>query len=331
MMVRLVALLYLSGVGLMLLALALPHDGKMHEVGVAVLAGATAAVGGALLLFARRARTWTLHAALAGGSLQAGAAVYLSGIGTGVFALMFIWVAIVAAFCFSRRIAGAHLAFLLTAYAVGLAAVESEGFPPLTRWLLTAFALLAPLLAVSWLVEGLDREEAQRADAEMLARTDDLTGLPNRRWLYDELGREMARAERQGFEIWAAVIDLDHFKSFNDRFGHLAGDHFLIEAGNEWRSVLRVSDFLARSGGEEFVLLLPDCSAHVAAEVIDRVRAATPLAQTCSVGYARWDRQESGSDLIGRADRALYEAKAAGRDRAVSAEPQTSLVLIPGA
>ena len=330
-MVQLVAMLYLCGVALMLLALGLPHPVEIDEAGIGVLAGVTALTAGLLLVMKGRARIWAVHAALVGGSLQVCAAVYFSGMAVGVFPPMFVWVVILASFFFPGRHGLYHLIFLLLGYAAGTYLVGLGEVEPYTRWFLNAFALGIAWASVSWLVVGLTREKEQRDDAELLARTDELTGLPNRRWLHDELGREIARAQRQGFEIWAAVIDLDHFKQFNDRFGHAAGDALLSEAANEWRSVLRVSDFLARTGGEEFVLLLPDCDRAGAHEVIERLRAATPLAQTCSAGYVRWDRIESGYDLIKRADVALYRAKASGRDRSETrdADPERVLVRAP--
>lgn len=330
-MTQMAGMLYLCGVALMVLAIALPHPVAIDEFGLGMLAAATALASGLLLLGKARARAWTVHAALVGGSLQVCASMYFSGMATGVFTPMFVWVVILASFFFPGRRAFYHLTFLLFAYGAGIYFLDQGGFEPFTRWILNAFALSIAWGSVSWLVLGLNREKEQRDDAERLARTDELTTLPNRRWLHDELGREIARAQRQGFEIWAAVIDLDHFKKFNDRFGHAAGDALLREAANEWRSVLRVSDFLARTGGEEFVLLLPDCDRAGAEEVIERVREATPLAQTCSVGYARWDRIESGEDLIKRADVALYRAKASGRDRSETrdSDPRRPLARSP--
>jgi diguanylate cyclase (GGDEF)-like protein/PAS domain S-box-containing protein len=155
-----------------------------------------------------------------------------------------------------------------------------------------------------------EREELVR-ELDSQARTDPLTSLPNRRWLPDELQRELTRAERQNFELCLAVIDLDQFKHFNDRNGHQAGDELLREAADRWRSALRTSDFLARYGGDEFIALLPDCAPEEAETVIDRLRAATPGGQTSSAGIAIWDREEPPAALIARADAALYEAKAA--------------------
>ena len=149
------------------------------------------------------------------------------------------------------------------------------------------------------------------------ARTDPLTQAPNRRWLADELPREMARASRQGHDLCVAVIDVDHFKRFNDRHGHGAGDALLVEAHQHWRAALRAGDSLVRYGGEEFVIVLPACSLHEAEEVIERLRTVTPAGQTCSAGIAAWDGQEDPQRLIDRADAALYAAKAAGRDRTI--------------
>jgi diguanylate cyclase (GGDEF)-like protein/PAS domain S-box-containing protein len=156
--------------------------------------------------------------------------------------------------------------------------------------------------------------EALLARAEAMARTDELTGIANRRAIYEEIRRELSRAQRMGYEVSLAMLDLDHFKAFNDEWGHLAGDHLLREAAAAWRTAVRVSDFIGRYGGEEFVVLLPSCSPADALDVIERVRAATPAGQTVSAGIAAWAGSESAESLLRRADRALYEAKRAGRD-----------------
>jgi diguanylate cyclase (GGDEF)-like protein/PAS domain S-box-containing protein len=165
------------------------------------------------------------------------------------------------------------------------------------------------------------RERAElMARMEQLALTDELTGLPNRRAWDDELARELARAKRHQERLSVAMIDLDHFKEFNDEHGHQAGDHLLREAASAWRPAVRASDFVARYGGEEFAVLLPGCPPASATEVVDRIRAATPMGETCSAGIAAWDGEESAASLVSRADAALYEAKRAGRDRTVLAE-----------
>ena len=178
------------------------------------------------------------------------------------------------------------------------------------------------------MVELLGAEAAvaiSRADLlgqlEHLARTDGLTGLPNRRHWEQQLPRELARAERDRLRICVAMLDLDHFKRYNDRRGHLAGDRLLVEATQAWRRALRPYDVLARFGGEEFSLILPGCDLADAVVLVERLRAAMPAGESCSAGIAEWDGGESAEALVGRADAALYGAKRAGRDRAVIASP----------
>ncbi|MFL5866068.1 MAG: diguanylate cyclase domain-containing protein, partial [Thermoleophilaceae bacterium] len=158
-----------------------------------------------------------------------------------------------------------------------------------------------------------EREQLVRK-LDSQAHTDPLTSLPNRRWLRDELEREMDRAERQEFDLCLALIDLDHFKHYNDRHGHQAGDELLREAAESWRSGLRTSDFLARYGGDEFIALLPACDPEEAKDVIERMRAATPAGLTTSAGIATWDHREPAAALIARADAALYGVKASRGD-----------------
>ena len=152
-----------------------------------------------------------------------------------------------------------------------------------------------------------------------IARTDDLTGLPNRRAWDRELEREIARARREASPLTVAMVDLDYFKAYNDRNGHQAGDRVLKQAAGAWRGVLRDTDLLARYGGEEFAIALPSCDGSSAMKLVERLRAVTPDGQSCSAGVAAWNGVENPDQLVGRADRALYEAKAAGRDRTVAA------------
>jgi diguanylate cyclase (GGDEF)-like protein/PAS domain S-box-containing protein len=164
-----------------------------------------------------------------------------------------------------------------------------------------------------------EEREALIAENQKLARSDALTGLPNRRALDDQLPREMARTLRSATELCLAIIDVDHFKAYNDTHGHLAGDAVLRDCAAAWDGALRGEDTILRFGGEEFLVVLPDCGAEDGAEIIERLRAATPDGQTCSAGLAVWRPGESVDELVARADRALYEAKESGRDRLVSA------------
>jgi diguanylate cyclase (GGDEF)-like protein len=113
------------------------------------------------------------------------------------------------------------------------------------------------------------------------------------------------------------MLDLDHFKRYNDRQGHQAGDRLLKRVAGAWTAELRATDILVRYGGEEFALALPGCGLEDATTTVERLRAVIPSGQTCSAGIAAWDGEELATELLDRADRALYEAKRSGRDRTV--------------
>jgi diguanylate cyclase (GGDEF)-like protein len=115
------------------------------------------------------------------------------------------------------------------------------------------------------------------------------------------------------------MLDLDHFKRFNDARGHQAGDKLLEGAARAWAALLRPTDTLARYGGEEFALLLPHCDTDTAEAIVAPLLAAVPDGQTASCGIAEWDGAESVEALTARADAALYMAKRGGRARAVLA------------
>jgi diguanylate cyclase (GGDEF)-like protein len=157
------------------------------------------------------------------------------------------------------------------------------------------------------------------ARLQSTARTDALTGLPNRRVWDEDLARELARAQRHGGSLCLALLDLDHFKAYNDTHGHQAGDELLAMAATAWRPELRSTDTIARYGGEEFALLLPHSDEAGALSVVERLLAVVPHDQTASAGVAVWDGAESGEALVARADAALYAATNAGRARALVA------------
>jgi diguanylate cyclase (GGDEF)-like protein len=149
--------------------------------------------------------------------------------------------------------------------------------------------------------------------------------VPNRRSVLDQLSAELERAERSGEPLSIALLDLDDFKRVNDTYGHAAGDTILQQTTERIRAVLRAHDSMGRYGGEEFLLVLPGCNEADAVDVADRVRvsiAGEPLSigpllldMTASIGVATaMDGREPASELIHRADRALYRAKDAGRN-----------------
>ena len=179
-----------------------------------------------------------------------------------------------------------------------------------------------PSEELSQVIELLSLEGAlalQRASTlarlERVARTDDLTGLANRRAWDEHLSREIARTERTGGSLAVALLDLDHFKDYNDIHGHPAGDRLLKQVAAGWARAIRATDIIARYGGEEFAVALPGATKEEAMATLERMRGEMPEDQRVSAGLVFWDGEENEVALVGRADRALYAAKAAGRDR----------------
>jgi len=168
---------------------------------------------------------------------------------------------------------------------------------------------------------------------EQQVTTDSLTGIGNRRRMTAQIGAELERARRFGHPLSLLMIDIDHFKDVNDRFGHDAGDRAIVAVAMALSVDLRASDSAARFGGEEFVVLMPETGLAMAGEVAERLRASiaalrleaddgSPIALTISVGVAiaaPRGQAETPSSLLLRADRALYRAKAEGRNRVVRA------------
>jgi diguanylate cyclase (GGDEF)-like protein len=193
---------------------------------------------------------------------------------------------------------------------VGVLAIEwHDQVGPPTEELSQVIALLALEGALAL------QHAATLARLERVARTDDLTGLANRRAWDEHVRREIARAKRNRASLAVALLDLDRFKRFNDRHGHPAGDRLLKQVGASWARAIRATDILARYGGEEFALALPGATPEDAMATLERMRADMPDDQKVSAGLVFWDGTEDEIGMIARADRALYAAKDAGRDR----------------
>ena len=166
--------------------------------------------------------------------------------------------------------------------------------------------------------------QEELVETRQLLNEDALTGALNRRGLDQTLNREIARAERTRTAMSVAMMDLDHFKRVNDLHGHDAGDRMLVHFTGLIRSVMRKSDALARFGGEEFTLILPETDARGAHKLLERLREVqrqTPLlyegkslALTFSAGIATLQAKDNGALILRRADMALLAAKDAGRD-----------------
>ncbi|OZB05236.1 MAG: hypothetical protein B7X58_14260 [Marinobacter sp. 34-60-7] len=172
-----------------------------------------------------------------------------------------------------------------------------------------------------------EQMQAQVRQERQRAMTDLLTQLPNREAWQERLAFEFNRWQRYHFDLSIAVLDIDLFKTVNDSYGHKAGDRVLQLVARELSGRLRTTDFIARFGGEEFVLLLPETSAEAALSVIDQLRThiaglpfhfgGDPVSITFSAGLTAFQEDDNEETVFDRADRALYEAKASGRNRTV--------------
>ncbi len=162
------------------------------------------------------------------------------------------------------------------------------------------------------------------AELSRLATTDSLTHAFNRGYLMPSLVREMNRAQRDGKTFAVMQMDIDRFKRINDRFGHAAGDAVLRRVADMVRASVRNLDVLVRRGGDEFVLVMPATTEEEAITIAERIRerlethptrfGAKEIAATISVGLAAWNGRETADEIDERADRAMYEAKRAGRN-----------------
>lgn len=237
-----------------------------------------------------------------------------------VRAYFLAWLALSIALAVELSIVGVHLDI-----------AAATGIEHWLFWLVVTIALarfLAVNAEVSRLRAGLherNRELAMMASRLAdLASRDDLTGLWNRRAFMRQLTEEKMRAERQHTRFCIALIDADHFKHVNDRYGHLIGDAVLKELAEVFDRTRRRTDTLARYGGEEFILLLIDADADAALHALERMRigvekhewerVAAGLRVTISIGVAAWHAGEEIGQAINRADAALYDAKSAGRN-----------------
>lgn len=206
---------------------------------------------------------------------------------------------------------------LVPAVQVGLATWQRR---PLDA-VLPVLGFAVAVLVLRRLLRLVRRAERRGWELERLSGTDTLTGLPNRRTWEHTLAAICRRAAAAGEPVSVLMLDLDHFKAFNDSHGHPAGDRLLQAAVRTWRAALRPADLFARWGGEEFAACLPGCDEDEALLVAIRLLAAVPLGQTVSLGLAVRLPGESPEALVARADRALYEAKTGGRARVAVAPP----------
>lgn len=211
---------------------------------------------------------------------------------------------------------------LITVEVSGSPAIDIGGKP----------ALIAVLADISERLQSERQVKALHEQLQYQAIHDPLTGLYNRLFLNENLERELLLAERQGYQVSVVMSDLDHFKTINDCYGHQAGDAVLKVFADIMRRHARASDLDCRYGGEEFFLVLPDTSQQTASERAELIRSAlvaqpvavadSTIAVTASFGVATYPANGlSSAALIGAADKALYAAKDAGRNRVMSSSP----------
>ncbi|HEY3248327.1 MAG TPA: GGDEF domain-containing protein [bacterium] len=212
--------------------------------------------------------------------------------------------------------------FLLAATALARPGTVPAGAPVWPLSTTTAFLIsyVGMFYAVALVLSVLRLQVKQ---ISQMALTDALTGLGNRRALRDHLKRELRRATRYNMPLSLIVVDLDGFKTVNDRYGHLRADDLLRRLAQALRRSSRESDFAARFGGDEFVLVLPQTVRAEALRMAERVRATIEdfallegVALTASIGVAMFPRDGlGGQDLIDAADRAMYRVKGTGGNR----------------
>jgi len=181
-------------------------------------------------------------------------------------------------------------------------------------------------------LSGADIETAYHEELYQIAIQDGLTGLPNRRRFDDELATEVLRAKRHGRPLSLSIFDVDHFKEVNDTYGHPGGDAALCKIGKLLRARVRSGDLVARIGGEEFAVLMPETSVEGARVLAEQLRQSVANASVrlreaelrvqVSVGCAELrGGDRTGADLYARCDACLYRAKQGGRNRVVSEAP----------
>ena len=266
----------------------------------------------ALLTTGRRWPRASYHVLVAGGAALISATIMLSkgSVAAPDSLIVFALPIIAGAAFFSWYGAIAHTAIVVVAAFIAMVYIEIDD---------TGIGIfLAGLVciggAVSWLARLADRVEE-----------DPLTRLGNRRALMRQLETAVEHAERSGEPLAVIMIDLDHFKATNDSAGHAAGDELLVACAEHWCALVPRSQLLYRYGGDEFAVLLPGCSLGEATELAERLRVDLPDDTTASVGVAARKAGDSSSLLLGRADVALYDAKANGRDQtAVYGDPSHS-------
>ena len=258
-----------------------------------VIAGLRIAIGS-------RLPDWTLQVDVGLGTLVVSVVSLVSARENVGLANLYMLVVLFAILYLPLRTALAHVAAAGVAYAVVLGLGPRAGVPPVIAWL----AVFGTGAVIGAVVLGLV------SVLRTVAREDPLTGLANRRLWDERLEEELERSRRTGTALSVALADLDSFKAVNDARGHHSGDRVLQDLSHSWRAAVRGGgDFLARLGGDEFGLLAPGSDEIGIRRLARRLADSLPEGISASIGVATWTGDETGSELVRRADLAMYEAK----------------------
>jgi diguanylate cyclase (GGDEF)-like protein len=308
---------FVAGATVALVLTLVPNSAETNETGILSLVALAYTVGLICLRAEDRLPAWATPAALALATILVTYAVeFFSDPGQSVWAIFYVAVGLQAGYFLNRLWAAGQVALVAVAY--GLAVWGQDG--ALETWIGT----LAGVALGTWMV-GTMRVRVRRlivrlADA---ARTDAHTGLLNRRGLQEIAELELERARRGDRPVSVVVVDVDRFKNFNEEQGHTASDRALKSVAAVIQEGKRRIDVAARISGEEFALIAPDTDEHGAYVLADRIRrevreAFAPTGLTVSLGIASYPKHGgTAEELLTGADRAVFAAKALGRDRTV--------------
>jgi len=295
------------------------HPDGRNDLVLAAMSGAALVLACAFFVAYRRTPFWLFQLGLATGSVViAGAAAGGSINAEGGYGVFYVWVVLIAFLFFSFPSATLQTAFAALTYAVVLIARDSAfAF----NFILGVVAVLGSAGAVVGLLRA--RMEELAVEMSSQAHTDSVTGIANRRSFDERFDIELDRAARNATDLTLVICDLDRFKAVNDKLGHEEGDVALRLAASSIAASVRSIDVVARLGGEEFAVLLPDANGSEAFEVAERLRLAVrdafadhevPVTASCGLAsLSTGDFDKTG--LMRAADSALYEAKREGRDR----------------
>ena len=292
----------LAATGALAIASVLPlrHWPGSSLIVLLVAACVAAANAGLRVVIGDRLPRWCLQIDVGSGNLFVSVATAAGATEHVDLANLYLLVAFFAVLYLPLRAALAHLGTAGVAYAVVLVIGPRPVEPPVVAWL----SVFGTAVVLSAVVLGLVRM------LRSTARVDPLTGLANRRMWDERLEEEMERSARSGAALSVVMADLDAFKAVNDAGGHEAGDRLLQDLARAWQAAVRGGgDFLARLGGDEFGLLAPGTDEIAAHGLARRLAETTPEGVSASVGVATWDRVEGASDLVRRADLAMYQSK----------------------